>query len=77
MTVAFLILALLVQTANSARIGNVVGAAEVIGRQGTAAAQVGRQHDRWRSTHTLGGSYLALSTESGAILQLGPDSRLR
>jgi len=62
MTVAFLILALLVQTANSARIGNVVGAAEVIGRQGTAAAQVGGSMIAGDRAHTLGGSYLALST---------------
>jgi hypothetical protein len=75
MKVALLLMALL-QTATPARIGNVVGSAEVTGKDGTAVARIGGLLAAGDRLRTLGASYLALSTDSGAVLQLGPNTRV-
>lgn len=76
MTVATLIVAALLQTAPAARIGSILGEADLIRPTDTEVARVGDIVLAGDRVHTLKGASLALSMESGVIVQLRSDTSL-
>lgn len=76
MTITALLVAALLQAMPAARVSNVGLGVEIIRSNGTVVARIGDTIPVGDQMRTPAGSFLALDTESGVILQLGSSSRL-